>query len=141
MSPRYIEYIGLGAEPPLSEAFELLGQRRNSIMIISPYRCYGTWVFDDPSVGLVREPFVAGIPEIIDRLVANIPNADKGFRLYFSGKPFPGYLDRLKWLREEFGGNWYLILSVPAIEGWLCPALFKYFESAPKEIYVKVAPI
>jgi len=23
------------------------------------------------------------------------------------------------------------------MEGWLCPALFKYFEKAPKEIYVK----
>ena len=25
-------------------------------------------------------------------------------------------------------------------EGWLCPALFKYFKSAPREIYVKVEP-
>jgi hypothetical protein len=23
------------------------------------------------------------------------------------------------------------------MEGWLCPALFKYFEVAPKEIYAK----
>jgi hypothetical protein len=26
------------------------------------------------------------------------------------------------------------------MEGWLCPALFKYFPSAPREIYVKVEP-
>jgi hypothetical protein len=23
------------------------------------------------------------------------------------------------------------------MEGWLCPALFKYFEKAPKQIYVQ----
>jgi len=23
------------------------------------------------------------------------------------------------------------------MEGWLCPALFKYFEKAPQEIYAK----
>ena len=28
----------------------------------------------------------------------------------------------------------------PAAEGWLCPALFKYFEDAPGSIYVRAAP-
>jgi hypothetical protein len=27
------------------------------------------------------------------------------------------------------------------MEGWLCPALFRYFPSAPREIYVKVEPL
>lgn len=53
--------------------FELImnsrGVPRNSILIIAPYRYEGTWVFDDPNVGLVREPFVAGVPEMIDHLV------------------------------------------------------------------------
>ena len=32
-------------------------------------------------------------------------------------------------------------LQRPAqMEGWLCPALFKYFDTAPKEIYVKAEP-
>ena len=26
------------------------------------------------------------------------------------------------------------------MEGWLCPALFKYFENAPEAIYVKAEP-
>jgi hypothetical protein len=43
--------------------------RENAIMVIAPYRHEGTWVFDDPSAGLVKEPFVAGIPEMIDILV------------------------------------------------------------------------
>jgi hypothetical protein len=25
----------------------------------------------------------------------------------------------------------------PPMEGWLCPALFRYFEAAPPELYVK----
>ena len=27
------------------------------------------------------------------------------------------------------------------MEGWLCPALFKYFDKAPREIFVKAEPI
>lgn len=106
----------------------------NSIFVIVPYKYYGTWVFDDPRVGLVREPFVAGIPEMIDKLVKDIPNADKGFRLLFSASPFPGYTIKLTWVRGERGGHWYFCEEYNS-EGWLCPALFKYFDEAPKEIY------
>jgi hypothetical protein len=108
----------------------------NTILVINPYRYQGTWVFDDPRVGLVREPFVAGIPEMMDKLVQDIPNADKGFRLLFSATPFPGYMTKLVWRREEAGGNWYFSEYYDS-EGWLCPALFKYFKAAPKEIYVR----
>ena len=108
----------------------------NSILIISPYRHDGTWVFDDERVGLVREPFVAGVPEMIDYLVADIPNAEDGFRMLFSARPFPGYQEKLIWDRKQSQGNYYR-LEDPPMEGWLCPALFKYFAEAPKEIYVK----
>jgi len=37
------------------------------------------WVFDDPRVGLVQEPFVSGADDWIDRVVDDIPNAKKGF--------------------------------------------------------------
>ncbi|HYF34168.1 MAG TPA: DUF6717 family protein, partial [Prosthecobacter sp.] len=103
------------------------------------YRYAGQWVFDDPAVGLVREPFVAGIDTMIDVLVKDIPGADAGFRLLFSPTPFPGYRIRLEWRREEYGGNWYYSPQL-GIEGWLCPALFKYFDTAPKELYGQVAP-
>ena len=39
----------------------------------------------------------------------------------------------------EMGGNWYGS-DDPPMEGWLCPALFKYYRSAPKELYVKADP-
>jgi len=106
----------------------------NAIGLIVPYKYEGMWVFDDPAVGLVREPFVSGIDVMIDKLVASIPEAEKGFRLLFSGSPFPGYTVKLEWRREEYGGNWYYSPQFE-MEGWLCPALFKYFESAPRELY------
>jgi hypothetical protein len=49
----------------------------NAIHVIVPYRHASTWVFDDLRVGLSQEPFVFGIPEMIDTIVANIPNEEK----------------------------------------------------------------
>lgn len=112
----------------------------NALTVIKPYRWEGMWVFDDESVGLVKEPFVSGADEMIDRLVSEIPVASDGFRLIFSGTPFPGYSTHLSWRREEYGGNWYFAEQFD-MEGWLCPALFKYFESAPSDIYVKAEAI
>ena len=60
------------------------------MFVIAPYRWEGMWVFDDPRVGLQREPFVSGADVMMDRLVANLPGAEKGFRLLFSATPFPG---------------------------------------------------
>ena len=108
----------------------------NTIMIIHPYKYHGTWVFDDENTGLVREPFVLGIDTMIDMLVSDLPDASQGFNLLFSDTPFPGDLLKLEWVREESGGNWYYARSY-AIEGWLCPALLKYFQYAPVDIYVK----
>jgi hypothetical protein len=114
--------------------------RQNSLLIIAPYRYQGTWVFDDESVGLSREPFVSGMPEMIDVLVKDIPNADSGFRLLFSSQPFPGHQKKLTWLRGGSQGNYYE-LEDPKMEGWICPALFKYYTTAPRELYVKAEPI
>jgi hypothetical protein len=43
-------------------------------MVIEPYWYQDTWVFDDASVGLEKEAFAQGIPEVIDYLVKDIPN-------------------------------------------------------------------
>ena len=105
-------------------------QAKNQVMVIQPYRAHGTWVFDDPAAGLVQEPFIAGIPAMIDLLVEDIPNASQGFRLLFSADQIPGFQVSVVWLREENGGNWYRDPDTD-MEGWLCPALFRYFEKAP----------
>jgi hypothetical protein len=108
----------------------------NSIISIHPYKHDGMWVFDDESAGLDKEPFVAGADTIIDKMVAGISDAAAGFTLIFSANPFPGHQAVFEWRRSEFGGNWYFS---PAhdMEGWLCPALFKYFDAAPERIYVQ----
>ena len=111
----------------------------NSLMVIVPYQYGGTWVFDDQATGLKREPFVAGVPEMMNHLVRDIPNATNGFRMLFSTQPFPGYQKRLTWVRPEGGGNYYR-MDDPPMEGWLCPALFRYYREAPKELYVKAEP-
>ena len=77
-----------------------------------------------------------GIPEMIDFLTRHIPDAEDGFRMLFSAKPFPGYQEKLTRVREEMGGNIYGSETLRAV-GWLCPALFKYFDEAPAEIYAK----
>jgi hypothetical protein len=108
----------------------------NVLMVVTPYWHEGFWVFDDESAGLCKEPFVCGIPEMIDDLVNDIPCAESGFKLIFSSMPFPGYQRELSWVREEYGGNWYK-LEGQHMEGWLCPAMFRYFESTPRKIYIK----
>lgn len=113
----------------------------NQILAIAPYWHDGvdTWVFDDARVGLEQEPFVSGIPEMLDALVQGIPDARSGFRLLFSASPFPGYQRRLIRLHEESGGYWYASED-PQVSGWLCPALFRYFDEAPEDLYIKAEP-
>jgi hypothetical protein len=109
----------------------------NAIHVISPYKHHGMWVFDDPRVGLVQEPFVSGADTWIDRVVADIPNAEKGFVLIFSSTPFPSHQYRLDWRRAEAEGNWYYSPDLD-MEGWLCPALFRYFTDAPVSLYAQI---
>lgn len=117
----------------------------NSILVLTPYLFNGIWVFDDPRTDLVREAFVAGIPEIFDALHKEhqIKNPKDGFNLLFSETPFPGYQLKADWLEEgtaEFGGNWYraILPDGKVQDGWLCPALYKYFSVAPKVLYIRV---
>ena len=106
----------------------------NSVMVIHPYLHKGTWVFDDEDKGLAREPFIAGIDTMLSNIV-EMKGLDKnGFSVLFSGSFLPDAHMTLDWLRADGGGNWY---SCPehGMEGWLCPALYKYFEEAPKKIW------
>lgn len=38
----------------------------DQIQVVAPYWDSGTWVFDDLAPGLVKEPFLACIPGMID---------------------------------------------------------------------------
>ena len=112
-------------------------QYRNNVNIlntIKPFKTH-TWVFNDERTGLVEEPFVLGIETMIDIMVKDIANAEHGFNLIFSSAPFPKYQLKLDWLREEDGGNWYFSSEL-SMEGWLCPALLLYFDTAPENIFI-----
>ena len=153
----------------------------NQIMTIRPYWHEGTWVFDDPEKGLDKEPFVAGVPAMLTYLARDIVldeetgeldpvKAQRGFRLLFSGSPFPGYQHCAIRRDQEYGGWYYsvelsdeLLALVEAagnvvlpellehviveiegkkhFKGWLCSALFKFFDEAPERLFVKAEPI
>ena len=110
----------------------------NAINVIYPYKYEDLWVFDDKQVGLDHEPFIEGADEIIDQVLAmkGLANPEKGFRLVFSAGEFPRYDFRFDWVREGEGGNWYRSDDFQ-LEGWLCPALLKYFDKASKYIYTR----
>ena len=108
----------------------------NAIIALHPYKTEGLWVFDDPKVGLVQEPFVSGADDIIEQMVGGLVRPEDGFTLLFSANPFPGHQTTFEWRRSEMGGNWYYNAQL-GMEGWLCPALFKYFDAAPQRIYAQ----
>lgn len=112
----------------------------NAINVIAPYKLHGTWMFDDAAKGLHQEAFVSGADTWIDRVTAHIPHAERGFALVFSREPFPGHQFRLERRHADAGGRWYWSPELK-LEGWLCSALFRYFDQAPEAIYAQVKPI
>lgn len=64
---------------------------QNCLYRVQPYRHGGTWVFDDPTRNLTAEPFVSGVPEILDAELERqgLP-LDQPFGLIFSDRQFPG---------------------------------------------------
>lgn len=125
-----------------------------SVMTLYPYLYHRTcWVFDDPQTGLKEEAFVLGASEMITALIAakGIPNAELGFAMSFSDELFDHDVE-LRWLSSEQAakalkqpvsslpatGNWYSgVVDGEMMVAWLCPALYEYFQDAPKRIFVK----
>lgn len=113
----------------------------NTMLRIAPYWSSGTWAFDDDAHGLVAEPFVCGAPAMIDHVLATarIPLAEarrRGIGLIFSATPFPGAHKVALRVRPDSGGTWYRF-EEPALEGWLCPAMFHYFDTAPERLHIR----
>jgi len=109
------------------------------------HKSYQEWCFDIPIVGIEDEPFVEGIPEIIEYHLgkSNKTSSAKktGVTVLFSGaatkpKEFTnGNYFKLVKTKEENGGGWYKE-PVSRYEGWLCPNLYQFFAKAPKQIHV-----
>ncbi|MCW3112706.1 MAG: hypothetical protein JWR18_1102 [Segetibacter sp.] len=111
---------------------------QNGVFGIRPYRWQNMWVFDDERVGLVKEPFVMRIPEIINKAVAHLPNPAAGFTVLFNNTGLPSADVVLRKLDIDSGGSWYEQEGT-GMKGWLCPALFKYYPQAPERLYIKVS--
>lgn len=113
----------------------------NTLNTIVIYRHAGTWVFDDDRYALVREPFVAGMPEIIDHhakeAFGEIP---RKIRVTFASQPFPTSTLILERLYREHNGAWYIDKATDR-KGWLCPALLHYFKKPPKTLCIALSPV
>tara|TARA_R110000824_G_scaffold353560_1_gene540717 strand:- start:245 stop:667 length:423 start_codon:yes stop_codon:yes gene_type:complete len=116
----------------------------NSLMQITTYKLNNSWVFDDDDRGLVKEPFVAGADELLDMIAGK----NKTVNLTIASDLFPGVthiIDRVNKSGAGLGGGTdYVYLyndgktnNVNQLPVWLCPALFKFFDKAPKSIYIK----
>lgn len=138
----------------------------NSIHSLRVYKWHNSWVFDDLSRGLIKEPFVEGADHIFEFVIQHAgprfgvsPEARFEQGAYvdtlFSATPFsehaiciekdpgqthdhPGF---------DFGTD-YTVKACkydPSLVGWalwLCPALFKYYPfPGPNKIYMKAAGI
>lgn len=108
----------------------------NEINVIKPYRYGPGWVFDDAEKGLTREAFVAGADSVMDLFADELGGVDT-FYLTFSAKNFPSHQYRFDWVGEMNAGNLYRHADT-GLTGWLCPALYKYFDETPASIYVSI---
>lgn len=106
------------------------------MLCIEIYKFNGTWCFTDVQRELVHEPFVLGIPEIINTVLKEneLYEEDKNYRVLFAEQEFPQCHGALTQTREEFNGAWYEWNNQ---EGWLCPATLAFFDYFPDNIYFR----
>lgn len=124
-------------------ALYALNTLTNSMMTVEIYRYANTWCFTDEARGLLHEPFVLGIPEMIDYLIQllDVKKKEAKYSITFSENNFPTCKSKLEKIEEEYGGAWYSLHTegVNVDKGWLCPATLKFFPYFPKTIYLTLA--
>ena len=111
----------------------------NAIMVIKPYLWNGMWVFDDEAVGLRREPFVAGMDAIIEPRRDRDSECRPGLPGRLFGWAIPGGPDCAGAAPAAGAGHVYR-WAEHDMEGWLCPALLKYFQEPPKTLHIQLRP-
>ena len=121
--------------PPMTDQ-----QQMNALYVISPYQVSGQWVFDDSSKNLEKEPLVSGADTLCSKLFGEYGD----FNAIFSDSVLPSWDFRLKKNIEKdcMSGTWYklatdLINEDEGLDVWLCPALFRYYPTAPDVLYIK----
>lgn len=139
-------------ETPEKSDFEKIG-----VNTIRPFKSdKGRWVFRkdgrtwDMAPAGVTEAALSPIVVGADRLISvacqlkGIKNPEKGFLLLFSEQYFPGADAKFVFSENKFDGWVYNVESVN-LEGimagqqaWICPYMKFYFETPPRELYLKV---
>jgi len=118
----------------------------NTINFIYAYVHKGAWVFDDESRELDKEPFVAGADLLMDAM-AGIDGKRKDGQtvaFYFAETPIPDWDVQLRIKGKDGHDGTFYMVDFPELnkndEGpiWLCPALLKFFDESPENIYVKI---
>ena len=106
------------------------------------------WVFDDPDVGLVQEPFVAGADEIMDKLTESYSeSARKGFKLFMREAIPEDVDDAIECIHSELiehgilGRSNYYQCETLGKRIWLCPNLYRYITNTPQIIWFWAEPI
>ena len=119
----------------LEKLFKKKFKTGNQINVVHPYVWFNQWVFDDPDVGLIKEPFVAGADSMIDLMTDNADSCT----LVFSKDKFPTAEHKITKVKGDGYGTDYIYDTIRgSLKLWLCPALLKYFTKAPKHIYFQV---
>lgn len=108
------------------------------VQTLQLYRHEGLWCFDFPDKGIAREPFVEGMDDLIDAVLAEKPAPIENPVLAFSLKWTPACRLRLEWeeLETRADGEWNRYRCPELnVSGWLCPCLLQFFDVAPSTIY------
>lgn len=92
------------------------------IFKIVPYKYGSELVFDQEEYGLIKEPLIEGVPEILYELCERHNVSSEKFDLYFSDEPFEGFQLVADKLREYGGGFWYQIERKK--DGFVLPCFF-----------------
>lgn len=115
--------------------------RRNAIFTLTFYRHQGQWVFDDERRDIFVEPLVCGADDVFDVISGRCDDESiNRCTVNFSSSPIPGFALHATYLGPEFDGSRYSTADMTPdtpFEFWLCPALFAYFDRAPKNLYVQ----
>lgn len=95
---------------------------------------YGIWTFDDEDLGIVGEPFVGEINDMIDACLEGYQECT----ILCSQFPIPNYNISLT-RRDDLGQGMYQMDGTEVV-GWLCPCFLSYFPHYVEKVYAKIDP-
>jgi len=127
----------------------------NIMNIIMPYRHTDSpdiWVFDDEARGLESEPFIGEANQLLDYADEKLGGKGKlvvFFRADMGVDPVQQHYDSVsveaRLIESDASGSTYSaevsregVVHLMADDLWLCPALLKYFDKAPRRIHAAI---